>query len=130
MLHYPEAVDQLIDELRTLPGVGRRAAERMALALLERDDASLVMLGGIISGIPEKVWRCPECGVMAEKGELCERCSSPRRDRTLLCVVENMPQLLAVEASAQYCGTYLVLGGHISPIDDQMGRNLNLEGLY
>ncbi|MBR2631926.1 MAG: recombination protein RecR [Lentisphaeria bacterium] len=129
MLHYPEAVDQLIDELRTLPGVGRRAAERMALALLERDDASLMTLGGIISAIPEKVWRCPECGVMTDKGETCEICSSPRRDRTLLCVVENMSQLLAVESSCQYNGTYLVLGGHISPIDDELGTKLNLEGL-
>lgn len=129
MLDYPEAVNQLIDEFRTLPGVGRRAAERMALALLERDETSLVMLGGIISGIPEKVWRCPECGAMAEKGELCEICSSSRRDRSLLCVVEGMPQLFSVEASGQYSGTYLVLGGHISPVDDQFGSKLNLEGL-
>ena len=129
MLDYPEAVGMLIDEFRTLPGVGRRAAERMALALLERDDESLVMLGGIIAGIPDKVWHCPECGAMAEKGQLCEICSSPRRDKSLLCVVEGMPQLFSVEASGQYSGTYLVLGGHISPIEDKFGRKLNLEGL-
>lgn len=129
MLNYPEIVEQLIDELRTLPGVGRRAAERMTLALLERDNDSLAMLGGIISAIPEKVWRCPECGAMAEKGELCEICSSPRRDKSLLCVVEGMPQLFSVEASGQYSGTYLVLGGHISPVDDRFESRLNIEGL-
>lgn len=129
MLNYPDAVEQLIDEFRTLPGVGRRAAERMALALLERDNASLVTLGGIISGIPDKVWRCPECGAMAEKDELCEVCSSPRRDKSLLCVVEGMPQLFSVEASGQYSGVYLVLGGHISPVDDQFGKQLNIDML-
>ena len=127
MLNYPDAVEQLIDEFRTLPGVGRRAAERMALALLERDSDSLVAFGDAIAGIPDKVWSCPECGAMAEKGELCEICSSPRRDKSLLCVVEGMPQLFSVESSGQYSGTYLVLGGHISPVDDKFGQKLNLE---
>ena len=129
MLRYPEAVDQLIDEFRTLPGVGRRAAERMALSLLERDDDTLVELGNIISGIPDRVWRCPECGAIAEKGELCEICSSPRRDKSLLCVVEDMPQLFSIESSGYFQGTYLVLGGHLSPMDDEFGKKLNLDGL-
>lgn len=129
MLKYPEQVDQLMDELRQLPGVGRRAAERMALALLEKDEDSLRALGALISGIPDKVGRCPECGAISAKGELCNICSSPRRDKTLLCVVEDMPQLFAVESSGQYLGTYLVLGGHLSPMDDELGKNLNLEAL-
>ena len=129
MLKYPEPVDQLMDELRQLPGVGRRAAERMALALLEKDEDSLRALGKLISGIPDKVGRCPECGAIAEKGELCNICSSLRRDKSLLCVVEDMPQLFAVESSGQYQGMYLVLGGHLSPMDDETGSNLNLDGL-
>ena len=127
MLKYPEQVDQLMDELRQLPGVGRRAAERMALALLEKDEDSLRALGKLISGIPDKVGRCPECGAIAEKGELCNICSSLRRDKSLLCVVEDMPQLFAVEKGGTFRGKYLVLGGRLSPLDGEDGSSLNLD---
>ena len=70
---------------------------------------------------------CPECGNCAEHGQLCSICSDPRRDNTILCVVETIPQLLAVESGGSYRGKYLVLGGKLSPLDGENGENLNFD---
>ena len=127
---YPEQIEKLIDEFRQLPGVGRRGAERMLLALLKRDPAELKNLGQLISTLPDKVTRCPECGALAAEGNLCQVCSDSLRDKSLICVVENMPQLMAVEASGQFNGVYLVLGGKLDPLASENGENLNLELLF
>lgn len=126
---YPEAVEILIGELKQLPGIGRRGAERMALALLERSAAELEALGSLIGSLPRTVGRCPRCGAFSEAEALCGICADPSRDASLLCVVESMPQLFAVEASGNYKGRYLVLGGKISPLDSENGEGLNIEGL-
>lgn len=126
---YPEAVESLIGELKQLPGVGRRGAERMALALLDRSAPELEALGQLIGSLPRTVGRCPRCGALAEAGSLCGICRDPRRDEGVLCVVENMPQLFAVESSGHFHGRYLVLGGKISPLDSENGEGLNLRGL-
>ena len=127
---YPEQIEKLIDEFRQLPGVGRRGAERMLLALLKRDPAELKNLGQLISTLPDKVTRCPECGALAAEGNLCQVCSDSLRDKSLICVVENMPQLMAVETSGQFNGVYLVLGGKLDPLASENGENLNLELLF
>ncbi|MBQ9501163.1 MAG: recombination protein RecR [Lentisphaeria bacterium] len=126
---YPEAVESLIGELKQLPGVGRRGAERMALALLARSAPELEALGKLIGALPRTVGRCPKCGGLAEAGSECGICGDPRRDDGVLCVVENMPQLFAVESSGHFHGRYLVLGGKISPLDSENGEGLNLRGL-
>lgn len=126
---YPEAVSNLIEELKTLPGIGRRGAERMALALLKKHPNELRNLGGLLTALPDKVGKCPECGAWADAGNLCSICSSPLRDSSLLCVVESMPHLLTIEKSGHYHGRYLVLGGKLSPLDYEDGSNLNLAGL-
>ena len=126
---YPEAVEILIGELKQLPGIGRRGAERMALALLERSAAELEALGSLIGSLPRTVGRCPRCGAFSDAEKLCGICSRPDRDDTLLCVVENMPQLFAVESSGHYRGRYLVLGGKISPLDAENGEGLNIPAL-
>ena len=126
---YPEAVEALIGELKQLPGVGRRGAERMALSLLDRSAAELEALGNLIGSLPRTVGRCPRCGAFSEAESLCRICSGSDRDTGLLCVVENMPQLFAVEASGHYRGRYLVLGGKISPLDSENGEGLNVAGL-
>ena len=122
---YPEILEELMSSLRQLPGVGRRAAERMALAMLEWDQEELRSLGKIVSDLPEKVTRCPECAGLAENGQLCPVCRDHSRDNTTLCVVETMSQMLAVESGGHYRGRYLVLGGRISPLDGEDGSGLN-----
>lgn len=126
-MRYPEAVEELIEYFRRLPGVGRRGAERMALALAEWESENQRMFGLCAARLPEKVSRCPECGALADAGKSCDICSDIRRDGSILCVVEDLPQLFAVEKGNVYRGKYLVLGGRISPLDGEDGSGLNLE---
>ncbi len=128
-VRYPDAVEELISELKRLPGIGRRGAERIALAMLEWPDEHLIGLGRLLSSLPESVHACPECGALAEAGQLCRICADPGRDRSLLCVVESMSQLFAVEAGGHYHGLYLLLGGHLSPLEAETGDGLNLGAL-
>lgn len=125
-MRYPETLDELIEYFKLLPGIGRRGAERMALAMLEWDENRLRSFGSVISALPDTVGNCPECGAIAPKGECCEICSDLRRDDSLLCVVENMTQLAAVEKGNYFRGRYLVLGGRISPLDGEDGSSLNI----
>lgn len=122
---YPAHLEELMAGLRQLPGIGRRAAERLGLALLEWDAEELRHLGELLSRLPEKVTRCPDCAGLAEDRGLCAVCRDPGRDRSLLCVVESMSQMLAVESGGHYRGRYLVLGGKISPLDGEDGSGLN-----
>lgn len=124
---YPEILEELMSSLRQLPGVGRRAAERMALAMLEWDQEELHILGKLVSELPEKVTRCPECAGLAENDQLCPVCRDHTRDNSTLCVVETMSQMLAVESGGHYRGRYLVLGGKISPLDGEDGSGLNFD---
>ena len=124
---YPETLEELMNALRQLPGVGRRAAERLALALLEWDREELHHLSGLIGSLPDKVTRCPQCAGLAENHELCAVCKDPARDTSTLCVVETMSQMLAVESGGSYRGRYLVLGGRISPLDGEDGSGLNFD---
>ena len=122
---YPETLEEVMSTLRRLPGVGRRAAERLALALLEWDQEELRHLGELFATLPEKVTRCPRCAGLAENHELCPVCRDNSRDKSTLCVVETMSQMLAVESGGSYRGRYLVLGGKISPLDGEDGSGLN-----
>lgn len=124
---YPESLEELMNALRRLPGVGRRAAERMALALLEWDEEELRFTGELVASLPQKVTRCPRCGGLAENNALCKVCSDHTRDNSCLCVVETMSQMLAVESGGHFRGRYLVLGGRISPLDGEDGSGLNFD---
>lgn len=121
---YPEAVNELIDAFKTLPGVGRRGAERMVLALLKWSPDKQRALGARLVQLPQAVGRCPECGAIAPAGEKCHICRSSGRDHALLCVVEEPQQIFAIEKSGEYRGMYHVLGGRLSPLDMQNGENL------
>ena len=122
---FPAYLEELMAGLRRLPGIGRRAAERLALALLEHDAEDLRHFGALIAALPEKVTRCPKCANLAEDGGPCAVCRDDSRDPSLLCVVETVSQLLAVEAGGSYRGRYLVLGGRISPLEGEDGSGLN-----
>ena len=113
---FSPLIDELIDALRCLPGVGPKSAQRMALQLLERNRDGAVRLSSALSQAAEHVRRCQMCRTLTE-ADLCEICSNGRRDIHQLCVVETPADMFAIEHSGSYRGRYFVLLGHLSPID-------------
>lgn len=113
---FGPVIDELIDALRCLPGVGPKSAQRMALHLLERNRPGAARLAAAIAQAGEKVGRCQLCRTLTEAAH-CAICADPRRDAHLLCVVETPADLFAIEQSGFYRGRYFVLLGHLSPID-------------
>ena len=99
----------------------------MVMAMLDWDKTDVSAFVDAVQRFASDITRCPECGNCAENGALCSICSDPRRDNSTLCVVENIPQLLAVESGGSYRGKYLVLGGKLSPLDGEHGENLNFD---
>ena len=109
-------IDELIDTLRCLPGVGPKTAQRMALHLLEKNRPGAIKLARAIEDAVEHVSRCNRCRNLTE-GDICVICASPRRESNVICVVETPADLFAIEQSGSYKGLYFVLLGHLSPID-------------
>lgn len=107
---------ELVEALRCMPGVGPRSAQRIAFHLLERDREGALHMAASLQQAMERIGRCRECRTFTEH-EICEVCSSDRRDRSLLCVVETPADIAAVEQSTSYEGRYFVLMGHLSPLD-------------
>ena len=126
MLSYPEPIEELILFLKQLPGVGKRGAERMVLAMLDWEKSDLDSFSQTVKKISDNISPCPRCGNCAENGGLCPICSDCRRDNSTICVVENIPQLIAVERGGTFRGKYLVLGGKLSPLDGENGENPEL----
>ena len=122
------AVDNLVAQLTRLPGVGTRTAHRLAFHLLRvpRDEAQA--LAAAIDEVKERVHFCSECGNLTEE-ERCEICRDERRDRTLVCVVEQPADLLSLERTHEYRGLYHVLGGSLSPIDGVEPEHLRIDEL-
>lgn len=127
--NYPPAVIELIEILRRLPGIGRRGAERMALNLLKFPAEELKIFGNVIGSLPDSVGNCPVCGNIAPSGECCAICSSPRRDESVICVVEDFTRINGIEKSGGFHGLYHVLGGRISPLDDELEDSLRINAL-
>ena len=119
------AFEKLQKHLKQLPGLGYRSAERIALHLLVEKPKRLPELIAALEGAAQSVRRCDRCGNLAE-GELCAICSDPRRDRSTVCVVEHVPDLVAIERSAAFRGVYHVLHGKLSPIHGVGPDDLNL----
>ncbi len=113
---YEGIVQDLIDELGRLPGVGPKGAQRIAFYLLDADPIDVKRLAQVLAEAKDKVRFCSVCGNVAEE-EQCRVCRDPRRDRSLLCVVEESKDVVAVEKTREFRGRYHVLGGAISPID-------------
>ncbi len=109
-------LDSLIANLSRLPGLGKKSAVRMAFHLLKADSAYLTELGRQIATLKDHIVRCSVCGNYTEI-DPCEICSDVRRDQTLLCVVEQVQDLMNLEATAEYRGLYHVLHGVIAPLD-------------
>ncbi len=121
-------LEQLMESLRCLPGVGPKTAQRMAFHLLERDRDGGRRLSAVLAEAMEKVGRCRQCRTLTEN-ELCDICANGGRNAELLCVVENPSDVLAIEQSGAFRGYYFVLMGHISPLDGIGPEELGLDVL-
>ncbi len=127
-MRFGPLIDQLMDALQCLPGVGPRSAQRMTLHLLERDRDGGERLAQVLARALERVGRCTRCRNLSET-PLCPICSSVRRDATTLCVVETPADVFAIEQAGSYTGLYFVLLGRLSPIDGIGPEELGLEQL-
>jgi recombination protein RecR len=122
----PSGLQALIEALRCLPGVGPKSAQRMAYHLLQHDRNGAQQLGDALANALASVRHCRRCNTFAES-EICERCASPRRDASLLCIVETPVDMNMMEQTHAYRGLYYVLMGRISPLDGVGARELGLE---
>jgi recombination protein RecR len=122
------AIEELCQELAKLPGIGRKTATRLAYHLLKQPPDALARLAAAMQAVSERVFPCSICGNLSES-DPCDICSDPRRDRALLCVVEEASDIGAIERTGEYRGLYHVLGGHLSPLDGVGPDDLRIEGL-
>ena len=113
---YEGAIQDVFDALGRLPGIGPKSAQRIAFHILPADDEIATALVDSIRTVKERVKFCVECGNVSEEDQ-CRICRDPRRDKTLICVVEESKDVIAIERTREFRGKYHVLGGAISPID-------------
>src|SRR4051812_41231118 len=127
-MRAPSTLEELIEALRCLPGVGPKAAQRMAFHLLQRDKPGAQRLSAALAGAVRAIRRCAKCNSFTEE-ELCSLCSSQKRDPSLLCVVETPADLLMMEQTLAFQGLYFVLMGRLSPLDGIGPREIGLDVL-
>lgn len=121
-------LDTAVAELSKLPGIGEKTALRLALHLLRKDKEVSEALGNAILEMRRNIHYCPECHNISDEG-MCPICSDTRRDRSVICVVENVKDVITVEATHEHHGLYHVLGGLISPLDGVSPSDLEIDSL-
>ena len=122
------SVDNLVAQLTRLPGIGSRTAQRLAFHLLSTQKEEALALASAIADVKERVRFCRECGNLTEE-ELCGICLDPRRDRSVVCVVEQPVDVISLERTHEYRGLYHVLGGSLSPLDGVEPEHLRIDEL-
>ena len=125
---YEGAIQDLIDELGRLPGIGPKSAQRIACHIIQSERVDTTRLVEVLRTVKERVKFCTECGNLSEE-ELCRICRDPRRDGSTICVVEESKDVIAIEKTREFRGKYHVLGGAISPIDGIGPENLRIREL-
>jgi recombination protein RecR len=128
MAVLPEPIASLIGALNKLPGIGPRSAERIALHLVQAEAGAVKQLAEAILNARQRVQLCSVCGALTEQSP-CALCSDPRRDATLLCIVERPVDILSIEKSGTFQGKYHVLGGKISPLNGVEPEDLRIADL-
>lgn len=121
-------IEQAVEQLSSLPGIGKRTALRLVLQLLNRTDAEIEQFAGSFLEMKQHVKKCNSCGNVSDT-EICSICSNEKRDHTVICVVEDIRDILAIESTETYKGIYHVLGGIISPMDGIGPSDLNISSL-
>jgi recombination protein RecR len=126
---YPsKLLENAVDEFASLPGIGRKTAFRLVMNLLKRDSGEVARFGETILRLHKEIRYCRECHSISDS-DLCNICSDLKRDRSTICVVENIQDVMAIENTRQYKGVYHVLGGIISPVDGIGPADLNIDSL-
>ncbi len=125
---YTGTLNKLIEEFGRLPGIGPKTAERLAFHILKADAPAALALAEAIRDVKTKIRRCRTCYNLSE-GELCQICSDPRRDRSLICVVEQPKDVVSLEKTGACKWLYHVLGGHIAPLDGIDAGDLTIDKL-
>jgi recombination protein RecR len=128
MSHYPASVIKLIKHLARLPGIGEKTAERLAMHILRAPHSEAEQLSRSIIEIKEKVRHCTMCFSLSDTG-ICQICSDPARTSSILCVVEQPADMVAIEKSGSFQGLYHILGGALSPMDGVGPDNIRIEEL-
>lgn len=129
MQEYPsKLLENVVSELSKLPSIGRRTALRLALSLLKRDERDSKSLGEALINFRSGIKYCRKCHNLCD-GELCNVCATPGRDDSMVCVVENVGDVMAIENTAQYHGLYHVLGGIISPMEGVGPNDIEINSL-
>jgi len=127
-LYSSKLLENVVNEFSKLPGIGRKTALRMALHLLKQDVESVKFFGNAVIKLRSEVMYCRECENLSDT-ELCEICSNPSRDHSIVCVVESIRDVMSIENTMQYQGVYHVLGGLISPMDGIGPTDLTIDSL-
>lgn len=127
-IEYPEEVQGLVGELKRLPGIGPRSAERIAIWLLQHPKADAMALAGALQKAREQVGTCPRCGFFSAAAG-CPVCTDSKREEHLLCVVEQATDVVPIERSGSFKGRYHCLGGRLSPLDNVRPEDLRIDGL-
>ena len=125
---YPPVLSDLINYFRKLPGIGEKSAERMALSLLELNQHDVEEFAKSMLDSKSKLRTCSICGHITDK-EVCDICSSERRNKNVICILEDYKSVFAFEKAGNYNGTYHVLNGLISPVDDVNPEDINIASL-
>jgi recombination protein RecR len=128
MAGIPEVIQHVESLFSRFPGIGRKSARRIAFYLLEKDRSEIIDLAKALVDLKDKITHCPICNHITESTP-CDICRDPRRDDSLLCVVEDSMDVIALEKSASFRGKYHVLGGVISPLDGIGPNDLAIDGL-
>jgi recombination protein RecR len=128
MAEQQGAVARLVNAFADLPGIGRRSAERLAYHVLMMPKEAALAFSAAIRAVKENLRPCRTCGNLAE-GDTCDICRDPRRDQSLICVVEQVRDLLALEQAAAYRGVYHVLQGRVAPLEGKGPERLTLDSL-
>lgn len=128
-MNYPsKLIENAVEEISKLPGIGKKSALRLALHLLKADKTQTHQLSNSLIDLREKTVFCKTCHNISDS-DLCQICNSPRRDQGVICIVQDTRDVLAIENTSQFTGTYHVLGGNISPIKGIGPSDLNIESL-
>ena len=128
MYRFPEAVERLVNAFSRLPGIGPRTAERLSYYILKSPDEEAARLVESIKTAKEKIVHCSHCGNFTDR-DVCNICSSQKRDHSIICVVENPQDIIAIESSEEYNGLYHVLMGALSPLDGVGPEDLRIREL-
>lgn len=128
MASYPKSLKNLIECLKKLPSVGEKSAERMALSVMEMDDAQVELFSTSLLNVKQRIKRCPICNNFTEE-DLCEICSDKSRNEDVVCVVESPKNIVLFEKIGTYQGRYHVLNGLISPLDGVTPDDINIKSL-